>query len=222
MDREKFLEKLFPLIGGKENTSLCEFQDDMLYITLKDAGLADENAVAKLPDVASAALRRGRLTVTFGEPERKEEVPFMANNEKLINEILRAVGGKENVSSATHCITRLRFRLIDVKKADIEEVKKIDGVAGCVYKAGQFQVIIGPNVNEVYDELIRTTGVKSEPAVTDAEAEAEDGAKKNIFSRLVDTMASIVMPMIGPLAGAGMIKAILSILTQFGVISSDS
>ena len=128
MDREKFLEKLFPLVGGKENTSLCEFQDDMLYITLKDAGLADENAVAKLPDVASAALRRGRLTVTFGEPERKEEVPFMANNEKLINEILRAVGGKENVSSATHCITRLRFRLIDVKKADIEEVKKIDGV----------------------------------------------------------------------------------------------
>ena len=222
MDREKFLEELFPLIGGKENTSLCEFQDDILYITLKDASLANENAVAKLPDAASVTLRRGRLTIAFGEPERKEEISFMANNEKLINEILRAVGGKENVSSATHCITRLRFRLIDVKKADIEEVKKIDGVAGCVYKAGQFQVIIGPNVNEVYDELIRTTGVKSEPAVTDAEAEAEDGAKKNIFSRLVDTMASIVMPMIGPLAGAGMIKAILSILTQFGVISSDS
>lgn len=51
----------------------------MLYVTLKDAGLSDENAVAKLPDVASATLRRGRLTVTFGEPERKEEVPFMAN-----------------------------------------------------------------------------------------------------------------------------------------------
>lgn len=79
MDREKFLEKLFPLIGGKENTSLCEFQDGVLYVTLKDAGLSDENAVAKLPDVASATLRRGRLTVTFGEPERKEEVPFMAN-----------------------------------------------------------------------------------------------------------------------------------------------
>ena len=96
MDREKFLEKLFPLIGGKENTSLCEFQDDALYITLKDAGLADETAVAKLPDVASATLRRSRLTVTFGTPERKEEVPHtMANNEKLISEILRAVGGKE-------------------------------------------------------------------------------------------------------------------------------
>ena len=135
MDREKFLEELFPLIGGKENTRLCEFQDDILYVTLKDASLANENAVAKLPDAASVTLRRGRLTIAFGEPERKEEISFMANNEKLINEILRAVGGKENVSSATHCITRLRFRLIDVKKADIEEVKKIDGVAGCVYKA---------------------------------------------------------------------------------------
>ena len=144
MDREKFLEKLFPLIGGKENTSLCEFQDDMLYITLKDAGLADENAVAKLPDVASAALRRGRLTVTFGEPERKEEVSFMANNEKLINEILRAVGGKENVSSATHCITRLRFRLIDVKKADIEEVKKSMAWQAAFTRQGSFRSLSAP------------------------------------------------------------------------------
>ena len=71
MDREKFLEKLFPLIGGKENTSLCEFQDGVLYVTLKDAGLSDENAVAKLPDVASATLRRGRLTVTFGGAGKK-------------------------------------------------------------------------------------------------------------------------------------------------------
>ena len=70
MDREKFLKKLFPLIGGKENTSLCEFQDDALYITLKDAGLADETALAKLPDAASVSLRRGRLTVSFGERVR--------------------------------------------------------------------------------------------------------------------------------------------------------
>ena len=94
MDCEKFLEKLFPLIGGKENTSLCEFQDDALYITLKDAGLADETALAKLPDAASGTLRRGRLTVTFGEPERtkiritarwrKRSLPMWAGKRMLL------------------------------------------------------------------------------------------------------------------------------------------
>lgn len=225
MDREKFLTEFLPLVGGKENTSLCEFQDKTLYVTLKDASLVELDAVRKLPEVTSAKLGRSRLTVCFevsDKSERKEEKKIiMANhNEKLVNEILRAVGGKENILSATHCITRLRFHLADTKKADIETVKKIDGVVGCVYKAGQFQVIIGPQVNEVYDDLIKMTGLKSEPAV---DAKTEDSAeKKNIFSRLVDTMASIVMPMIGPLAGAGMIKAILSLLTQFALISKDS
>lgn len=225
MDREKFLTDFLPLVGGKENTSLCEFQDDSLYVTLKDASLVELDAVRRLPEVTSAKLGRNRLTVCFevsDKSERKEEKKIiMANhNEKLINEILRAVGGKENILSATHCITRLRFHLADTKKADIETVKKIDGVVGCVYKAGQFQVIIGPQVNEVYNDLIRMTGLKNEPAV---DAKTEDSAeKKNIFSRLVDTMASIVMPMIGPLAGAGMIKAILSLLTQFALISKDS
>ena len=124
MDREKFLAELFRLLAGKKNTSLCEFRDDALYITLKDAGLADERAVAKLPDAVSVSLHRGRLTVRFGNSEQKEEVPFMANNEKMINEILRAIGGKENIVSATHCITRLRFHLVDAKKADIETVKR--------------------------------------------------------------------------------------------------
>ena len=225
MDREKFLTRFLPLVGGKENTSLCEFQDETLYVTLKDVSLVELDAVRKLPEVTSAKLGRSRLTVCFGvsdKSERKEEKKFIMakNNEKLVNEILRAVGGKENILSATHCITRLRFRLADTKKADIETVKKIEGVVGCVYKAGQFQVIIGPQVNEVYDDLIKMTGLKSAPAV-DAKAE-ESEEKKNIFSRMVDTMASIVMPMIGPLAGAGMIKAILSLLTQFALISKDS
>lgn len=76
MDREKFLEKLFPLIGGKENTSLCEFQDGVLYVTLKDAGLSDENAVAKLPDVASATLRRGALRSHSGSRKEKRRFPL--------------------------------------------------------------------------------------------------------------------------------------------------
>ena len=130
MDREKFLTRFLPLVGGKENTSLCEFQDETLYVTLKDVSLVELDAVRRLPEVTSAKLGRSRLTVCFGtsdKSERKEEKKFIMakNNEKLVNEILRAVGGKENILSATHCITRLRFRLADTQKADIETVKKI-------------------------------------------------------------------------------------------------
>ena len=133
MDREKFRAALLPLVGGRDNTSLCEFQDDALYITLKDAGLADETAVAKLPEAASVTLRRGRLTVTFGTPERKEEVPFMANKNTdyraLAKEILANVGGKENVTNCFHCMTRLRFNLKDIDLVNIDAIKKLNVLA---------------------------------------------------------------------------------------------
>lgn len=225
MDREVFLAQLLPLVGGRDNTSLCEFRQDVLYVTLKDTSLARPDAVGKLPGVAAADLGRSRLVIRFGTAPKQEEVAVMANTNKqadysaLVQTIVEKVGGKENIVRATHCITRLRFTLADKAKADKEAIKKIPGVAGCVDSAGQFQVIIGPYVTEVYDALIAYTGLKSEAPV---EADEEEGKKRNIFSRLVDTMASIVMPMIGPLAGAGMIKAILSILTQFSLINTES
>ena len=93
MDREKFLSGFLPLVGGKENTSLCEFQDDSLYVTLKDASLVELDAVRRLPEVTSAKLGRNRLTVCFGTSGKKEEVPIMANNQQIATDVLRAVGG---------------------------------------------------------------------------------------------------------------------------------
>ena len=183
MDREKFLKKLFPLIGGKENTSLCEFQDDVLYVTLKDAGLAAENAVAKLPDVASATLRRGRLTVTFGEPERKEEVPFMANKNTdyraLAKEILANVGGKENVTNCFHCMTRLRFNLKDMDLANIDAIKKLN-VFGAQITGGQLQIIIGNYINEVYDAVCEEGGFTKHAAIDEKADDLLPEAKKKL------------------------------------------
>ena len=225
MDREQFLAQLLPLIGGQDNVSWHEFRQDNLYVTLKDASLAESDVVRKLPGGVSVTEGRSRLTLRFGTLRKQEAATIMskAKNQSdyttLVPTIVEKIGGKGNIVRATHCITRLRFTLADTSKADKEAIKKIPGVAGCVDNAGQFQVIIGPHVVEVYDALIAYTGLKSEAAV---EPEEENAKKRNIFSRLVDTMASIVMPMIGPLAGAGMIKAILSVLTQFELISSSS
>ena len=124
--------------------------------------------------------------------------------ESLVRAILNEIGGEHNIASVTHCMTRLRFTLKDESKANIENVKNITGVVGCVNKGGQFQIVIGTQVADVYNELIQIAHIQ-----TDGEEKKE---KKNLISALFDTMASIVMPMIGPLAGAGMIKAILSIL----------
>jgi PTS system beta-glucosides-specific IIC component len=141
--------------------------------------------------------------------------------QETIQGILDHIGGEENILSVTHCLTRLRFKLKDEGKADIEAIKNVKGVVTCLSKGGQFQVVIGTHVTEVYDELLSVAHVKEDDASNDSPAE-EDGKKKNLFSMLCDTMASIVMPMISPLAGAGMIKALLSMGTTFGLIDSAS
>ena len=77
----------------------------------------------------------------------------MAKYEKLCQRILAHVGGKENISFVTHCATRLRMNLKDQAKVDQEKIKKIKGVLGCQFSGGQFQVIIGQNVDDVYNDF---------------------------------------------------------------------
>lgn len=80
----------------------------------------------------------------------------MADNKIMAERVLQTVGGKENVIDVTHCMTRLRFRLKDETIAKDDEIKKIDGVLGVVRNGGQVQVVIGPQVAKVYEELQKT------------------------------------------------------------------
>ena len=136
--------------------------------------------------------------------------------QKLANEILTQVGGKENVSALTHCMTRLRFTLKDESKADANVVKNIEGVTGCVSQGGQFQVIIGTHVEEVYEE-IAPVGAESSDDTSDNPQE-----NKGAVSTVLDTIAGCFTPVIGALAGAGMVKALLSLLSVFGWIDNSS
>lgn len=77
----------------------------------------------------------------------------MADSKKLAQDVLTAIGGKDNVASVTHCITRLRFHLKDAGIPNTEMVKKIPGVLGVVEAGGQYQIIIGPAVADVYTEV---------------------------------------------------------------------
>lgn len=136
--------------------------------------------------------------------------------QKLASEILAQVGGQENVSALTHCMTRLRFTLKDESKADANVVKNIEGVTGCVSQGGQFQVIIGTHVEEVYEE-IAPVGAESSDDTSDNPQE-----NKGAVSTVLDTIAGCFTPVIGALAGAGMVKALLSLLSVFGWIDNSS
>ena len=84
------------------------------------------------------------------------------NYRKLTEQIISLVGGKENIKSVTNCATRLRFYLADEEKAKTEELKKTDGIAGVVKNGGQYQVIIGPDVDLVMEEIRKIGGIKVE------------------------------------------------------------
>ena len=89
----------------------------------------------------------------------------MANHVELAEKLLNAVGGKENVNTVTHCMTRLRFILKDDSKADENEINKIQGVIKTVKAGGQTQIVIGQGVDKVYEEVCKLGGFKAEAAI---------------------------------------------------------
>ena len=135
----------------------------------------------------------------------------------LADEILTGVGGRENVKSVVHCATRLRFKLKDSGKASAETLKRNPGVIMVVESGGQFQVVIGNHVGEVFDALAEKGG--ESPAQDNGSD--DKGNKDNIFARFLDVISGIFTPFIGILAASGILKGFLSLALACGWISSD-
>ncbi len=137
---------------------------------------------------------------------------------KMAAEILKLVGGEKNVSGVTNCMTRLRFSLNDPKKADVEGIKKVQGVQGVVTKNGQFQVVIGTDVGNVCDEIKKLGNFGDNMAPADNDGEE----KKGIVAMFFGTLTAIFQPVIPALAGSGMIKALLALLVALHLVDSGS
>lgn len=137
------------------------------------------------------------------------------NYENLAKEILKNVGGQENVSNLTHCATRLRFNLKDVSKANTETIKKTKGVMGVVDKGGQYQVIIGNDVNHVYKEIMKIANIE-------VNSESKEVDDRKTVAKVIDTITGIFTPILPAITAAGMMKAVLALLTAFKLISTDS
>lgn len=137
--------------------------------------------------------------------------------ENTAKKILQRVGGKDNVINLVHCMTRLRFTLKDESIVDDEAVKKTKGVMGIMKKGGQYQIIIGNDVGNVFNELKKLGNFSNEVK----EVPAKSNEKKNIFTMLMDTISGIMAPVIPAIIGAAMIKVLLTLLPMIGVLSTN-
>ncbi|MCB2359536.1 beta-glucoside-specific PTS transporter subunit IIABC [Clostridium estertheticum] len=135
--------------------------------------------------------------------------------EKLANDIIKNVGGKENVNSLTHCITRLRFKLKDKSKANTEILKNMDGIVTVIESGGQYQVVIGNHVTDVYDEVNSIGGFGEG-------SEEESIEKVSLFNRFIDTISGVFTPILGVLCATGMIKGFNALFITFKVYSNTS
>lgn len=131
----------------------------------------------------------------------------MGKYEQLARDILKEVGGKENINSLTHCITRLRFKLKDESKANDDNLKNMPGVVTVMHSAGQYQVVIGNHVHAVYADVCEIAGIAAGGA-----ADEEEEAPKGVFNKLIDIISGCFSPILGPMCAAGIIKGLNALL----------
>lgn len=147
----------------------------------------------------------------------------MADNKKIAAAVLAAVGGKDNVSMVTHCMTRLRFNLKDASIPKEDEIKNIPGVLGVVVAGGQFQIIIGQNVPKVYKEVCILGGLETREAIDEnLDAPKEKLTLKRAGAAVMNYLAGTMTPLIPVMMAAGMVKTILVVCELLNVLSAES
>ena len=138
-------------------------------------------------------------------------------NKQLAEVIIEHVGGKDNIISLVHCATRLRFALKDESKANAEFLKKQAGIITVVQSGGQFQVVIGNSVADVFNVIMQLTNLNEKPT-----NDAPPATPKGIVSKLIDLVSSIFIPALVVLVAGGIFKGIVAILQVMELVQADS
>ncbi len=139
----------------------------------------------------------------------------MGKYHELAKEIVKNVGGKENVSGLVHCITRLRFSLKDESRANDDVLKNMEGVVTVMKSGGQYQVVIGNHVPEVFEDVMELLDLKET-----ASAPEEKKSKKPL-DHAIDVVSGIFQPILGIMAACGMLKGLNTLLVTLGLYSAE-
>lgn len=143
----------------------------------------------------------------------------MAKYENDVKELLRLIGGKENISAVSHCMTRMRFVLVDEKKSDTKAIEKLPSVKGTFTQAGQYQVIIGNDVSTFYNEFTAYAGI--EGVSKDAAKQAAKG-NQNLIQRIMSNLGEIFAPLIPALICGGLILGFRNVIGEINFFNNGT
>ena len=148
---------------------------------------------------------------------------------RFAKKVVELLGGSENIISVTNCATRLRFVLKDISKPNTEKIQKQEGVCGVIEKNGQYQVIIGPDVDLVMNEICQIEGIHVEKAGNKIIANKMEMVNlkkkkglKTVLGDFINMVSSLFIPIIPCICGAGMLQAVLIVFKTAGWLSSDN
>ena len=136
-------------------------------------------------------------------------------NTELAKQIVSNVGGETNISTFTHCATRLRFTLKDMSKANVDTLKNLEGVLTAQVKSGQLQVVIGAKVEAIFNAVSEMIKIDDS---SDVDVVPE---KKNKISSIIETISGVFSPTLSVLIGCGMFKAIVSLITNLDLMDAS-
>ena len=224
MISDELLQSIYPKIGGKENVSREVTRGNVLYLTVKDIGAVDLEAVQQMEEVAAAELSRGRLTVRL-EGDKEENLMAQDKYRELKKVLIPAIGGKENIVYFQHCTTRLRFNLKDREKVNLEKIRNTEKVLGVQWSNQELQVIIGPAVGDVYQAICKENGLETSAPVDEALDDLGSKKKitiKSVLTGMMDAISGSITPLIPMMIGGGMIKVLYMICNMVGILPEIS
>ncbi len=221
--------EFLPPLGGEANIVGASRRGNRLSVSVKDESLADPDAMAKLAGVAGCTLQNGRVRIELTEQTHKtvkENRLMPSKYDGLARIIIQNVGGKSNINSVAHCITRLRFKLKDESKANKDVLESTDGVIKVMQSGGQYQVVIGNNVADVYDAVLEVGHFQGAGTVDEdgnaVDDGGSDGGKKSPVSILIDMISGVIQPTLGVLAATGIIKGLLALFSFLNILPESS
>ncbi|RRK10409.1 PTS beta-glucoside transporter subunit IIABC [Lactiplantibacillus garii] len=216
-----------------EQITAANKQTTVVLAVTNSSDKLDHLDVTTGDQTAGSVAATGRLNANTFNAKRQGRLPKAGKYDQLAADIVENVGGVENINSLIHCITRLRFYLKDESKANDEVVANLKGVIDIAKAGGQYQVVIGPAVTDVYDAVIKQIGPEFSNDAETAKAVAETNAAANRpdttwglikwgFSNLIGVITGSMIPVIGLLAASGILKGILAVLITFKLVNTTA